>query len=134
MAELPEAVRELLKKGANVWVATTSRDGEPNVSVKGCALLDNENLYFADMYSKKTLENLIYDNRVAVGILSDEDRIAIQVKGVVTLLDEGELFDRVKKHMDGLKRNLPPVKYVVRIRVDSVWDMSASPSSGERLS
>jgi hypothetical protein len=60
VAKLPDNVKELMSKGHNVWVATVGADGAPNISIKGSgALLDDEHLYFADMFSKKTRDNLL---------------------------------------------------------------------------
>ena len=69
MATIPKELHDLLAGGHNVWVATVAPDGTPNVSIKGSgALLDDEHLYFADMFSRKTRENLEHDPRVALGI------------------------------------------------------------------
>jgi len=78
MAKLLQQLREILAGGHNVWVATTGADGMPNVSIKGSgALLDDEHLYFADMSSEKTLDNLRRDPRVAVGI-DDPERLRMR--------------------------------------------------------
>ena len=136
MTTIPRELHDLLTGGHIVWVATVGPDGMPNVSIKGSgALLDDEHLYFADMFSHKTRENLQHDSRVAVGIHDPERKIAMQVKGHADLIDHGEVFDRVN---DGLRemrqeQHLPPVKYVVRITVDSVWDMGPGPHAGEAL-
>ena len=51
-AELQEFI-----KGKEGWVATASRDGTPNVSIKGSLrVLDDEHLVFADLFSRKTRE------------------------------------------------------------------------------
>ena len=69
MTMIPKELHDLLAGGHNVWVATVAADGTPNVSIKGSgALLDDEHLYFADMFSHKTRENLQHNSRVAVGI------------------------------------------------------------------
>ncbi len=134
MATIPDNVKELLRKGHNVWVATIGEDGWPNVAIKGSgALLDDEHLYFADIFSKKTRENLLYNSKVAVGIFDPDERIAVQVKGTADMIQTGELFDTVTKQMADLQMGLPPVVYVVRILVDSVWDMSVGPKAGERI-
>ena len=73
MAKLPKVLSDLLAGGHNVWVGTVDADGMPNVSIKGSgALLDDEHLYFADMFSRKTRENLALNGRVAVGIHDPE--------------------------------------------------------------
>lgn len=131
MAKLPENVKTLLGGGHDLWVATIGADGWPNVAIKGSgALLDDEHLYFADIFSKKTRANLLHCNRVAVGILSSDSKVAIQVKGEATLIEEGELFEKVSKKIESLQMGLPPVRYVVQVRADSVWDMGAGPYAG----
>jgi uncharacterized protein len=134
MAVLPEEVKEIMGKGHNVWVATIGEDGWPNVSIKGSgALLDDEHLYFADIFSKKTRDNLLYNSRVAVGIFHPDKKVAVQIKGVADMIQTGELFDKVAKQIEELQMGLPPVKYVVRIQVQSVWDMTAGPNAGQPL-
>jgi predicted pyridoxine 5'-phosphate oxidase superfamily flavin-nucleotide-binding protein len=134
MATIPENARELLKKGQNVWVATIGEDGWPNVAIKGSgALLDDEHIFFADLFSKKTRENLLYNSRVAVGIFDGEAKVAIQLKGVADMIQTGELYDEVCRQIEDLQRGFPAPAYVVRIQVDSVWDMSAGPNAGEKI-
>ena len=134
MAQLPDNVKEALTGGQNVWVSTIGEDGWPNVAIKGSgALLDDEHIFFADLFSKKTRENLLYNSRVAVGIFDPEKRIAVQVKGVADMIQSGELFEKVKQQIADLQKDLPEPKYVVRIEVQSVWDMTAGPNAGEQI-
>jgi len=134
MAKLPDNVKEILGKGHTVWVATIGADGWPNVAAKGSGgLVDDEHIYFADLFSKKTRENLRHSPKVAIGIHSAEPKLAVQVKGIAKLVDEGELFEMVQARISSLNRGLPPVQYVVEIEVNSVWDMSGGPNAGERI-
>ncbi len=129
-------LRELLGDGHNVWVATVGPDGTPNVSIKGSgALLDDEHVYFADMFGRKTRENLMHDPRVAIGIHDPERKLAMQIKGTAELIDQGEVFARVEERLKGLgeKVQLPPMKYVVRVTVESVWDMGPGPHAGAQI-
>jgi hypothetical protein len=80
MAQIPENVKEMLRGGHNVWVATIGADGWPNVAIKGSgALLDDEHIYFADIFSKKTRDNLLSNGRVAVGIFAADKKVAVRV-------------------------------------------------------
>ncbi|HSL95356.1 MAG TPA: pyridoxamine 5'-phosphate oxidase family protein [Thermoleophilia bacterium] len=136
MTRIPQQLHDLLAGGHDMWVATVGPDGTPNVSIKGSgALLDDEHLYFADMFSHKTRENLEHDARVAVGIDDCDRKVAMQVKGHAELIDHGEVFDRVHEQLCAQAEPLPcpPVKYVVRIAVDSVWDMTPGPHAGEEM-
>lgn len=136
MARIPEELRNLLAGGHNVWVATVGPDGMPNIAIKGSgALLDDEHLYFADMFSRKTRANLQHDPRVAVGIHDPERKIAMQIKGRAELVDHGDAFDQVNEKLQALSSRLPlpPMRYLVRITVESVWDMGPGPHAGEQL-
>ncbi len=136
MSKLPDNLRDLLARNHNVWVATTAPDGTPNVAIKGSgALLDDEHLYFADMFSRKTRENLQHNPRVAVGIYDAEQRVALQVKGSAELIDSGEVFAQIDEKLAPMREKvgLPPLQYVVRIAVESVWDMGPGPRAGEQV-
>ena len=136
MTRIPQELHDILAGGHTIWVATVAPDGMPNVSIKGSgALLDDEHLYFADMFSHKTRENLQHDARVAVGIYDAERKLAMQVKGHAELIDHGAVFDQVNEKLRVINEQLrlPPMKYVVRISVDSVWDMGHGPHAGEEI-
>ena len=135
MKTLPEELLDLLWGGHNVWVATVAPDGTPNVSIKGSgALLDDGHLYFADMFSHKTRENIQHDPRVAVDIHDPErsrhagqgPRRAHRPRRGVRPVDE-----KLRKLCE--QAHLPPVKYVVKIDVESVWDMGPGPHAGQEL-
>jgi predicted pyridoxine 5'-phosphate oxidase superfamily flavin-nucleotide-binding protein len=138
MATIPRKLHDILARGHIIWVATVAPDGMPNVSIKGSGgLLDDEHLYFADLYSHETLENLEHDPRVAVGIHDPQSKVAMQVKGHAELIDEGDLFDEVKvrERLVAIsdRLDLPPLKHVVRITVDSVIDLWPGPHTGEEV-
>lgn len=134
MAKLPEEVKDLMKDGHAIWVSTIGEDGTPNISYKGSgALLDDEHIFFADIFSLKTRENLLQNSRVALGIMSSDKSVAVQVKGVADMIEKGELFDQVSAKMKEMSADLPPVRYVVRILVESVYDLSAGPNAGQKI-
>jgi len=59
----------------------------------------------------------------------------MQVKGSAELIDSGDVFDTVNEKLKAVSEqlHLPPMKYVVRITVESVWDMGPGPNAGEEL-
>ena len=76
------------------WVATSAKDGTPNVSIKGSLwLIDDEHLAFADMSSRKTRGNLLENPKVAVMVYDGDAKKAIMFKGTAELFDEGSLYD-----------------------------------------
>ena len=63
MAKLTEEMKKFFNEQRDpsmVFVGTASKEGTPNVVVKGTfiKLLDDETLVYADVYSGKTLKNI----------------------------------------------------------------------------
>ena len=134
MARIPAEVRDLLTEGHSVWVATLGEDGMPNIAVKRSAtLLDEEHLYIADMFTGKTHENLAANHRAAVGVYDSRRGIAYQLKGRVDLIESGGLVERASARLSDLNDHLPPVKYVARMTVESVWNMATGRHAGEMI-
>ena len=136
MATIPQKLHDVLAGGHNIWVATVGPDGMPNVSIKGSgSLLDDQHIYFADLYHKETLENLERDPRIAVGVHDYPSRVAMQVKGHAEIVDHGDLVDEMKQRLAAVseKWRLPPVKHVVIVTVDSVVDLWPGPHAGETV-
>jgi predicted pyridoxine 5'-phosphate oxidase superfamily flavin-nucleotide-binding protein len=134
MAKIPAEVRDLLTEGHSVWVATLGEDGMPNIAVKRSAtLLDEEHVYVADMFRGKTHDNLAANHRAAIGVYDSARGIACQLKGRVDLIEDGGLVERASARLSDLNDRLPPVKYVARMTVESVWNMAAGRHAGEMI-
>lgn len=136
MVTIPQQLHDVLAEGHNIWVATVAPDGTPNVSIKGSgSLLDDQHIYFADLYHKETLENLEHDPRIAIGVHDYARKVAMQVKGHAEILDHGELVDEMRQKLAAVseKWRLPPVKHVVCVTVESVVDLWPGPHAGEQV-
>jgi predicted pyridoxine 5'-phosphate oxidase superfamily flavin-nucleotide-binding protein len=131
--KIPSEVQTFLA-GKQGWVATASRDGTPNLSIKGSLrMLDDEHLVFADLFSLKTRKNLEENPRVAVMVYEEASRKGFMIRGITEQLAGGPLFDETVAGLKKAMPQLPPPKYVVRITVESVWDQSAGASGGRQL-
>jgi predicted pyridoxine 5'-phosphate oxidase superfamily flavin-nucleotide-binding protein len=134
MAQLPENVVNVLEGGHTLWVATANAEGYPNITIKGSgAVADNEHLYFADLFSKKTRANLEQNPFVAIGIHDTDSHLAVQVKGRATMSDKGALYDKVVAALKAKAPGLPAPKYVVEVAVESVWDMTPGQNAGNQI-
>src|ERR1039458_4887751 len=97
MAKIPKEVQEFLK-GKMAWVATASSDGMPNTTPKGSVkIIDEEHIVFADLFSKKTRENLQTNPKVAVTVADMTTYKGYQIKGSAELLESGPRFDHSAK-------------------------------------
>jgi uncharacterized protein len=121
-------------QGKMAWVATASPDGVPNATPKGTVkVIDDEHLVFADLFSRKTRENLLKNPKVAVTVIDEKSHKGFQIKGVVELLTAGELFAQVSEELKKAPMKLPPATYVVKITVDAVFDQSVGPNAGQQI-
>jgi predicted pyridoxine 5'-phosphate oxidase superfamily flavin-nucleotide-binding protein len=133
MASIPKFVQEFLP-GKLAWVATASRDGEPNVTPKGTLkLLDENHVVFADLFSMKTQKNLLENKKVAVTVVDAATGKGYQLKGTAEVIGSGALFDEVGKQLKEAPKALPPVRHVVKITVETVFDQSAGADAGKQI-
>jgi uncharacterized protein len=77
------------------YVATVSKDGTPNLSPKGSLdVWDDEHLYFADIASPTTIENLGHNPAIEVNAIDIIKRRGFRFKGTADVVDEGPVFER----------------------------------------
>ena len=133
MSKIPQEIQEFIK-GKMAWVATASADGIPNATPKGSVrVIDDEHLVFADLFSLKTRANLKENPKVAVTVVDEKRYKGYQLKGSAELLTAGPIFDQVAEELKKAPMKLPPVNYVVKITVDSIFDQSVGPDAGKKI-
>ncbi len=131
--KIPAEVQPFLT-GKEGWVATASKDGLPNLSIKGSLrMLDDEHLVFADINSKKTRRNLEENPRAAVMVYDATSRRGFMIRGTCEMFPNGPLYEQTAAAIHKAMPQLPPPQYVVRITVESVWDQSAGPGGGRQI-
>jgi predicted pyridoxine 5'-phosphate oxidase superfamily flavin-nucleotide-binding protein len=133
MVKIPKEVQEFMQ-GKVAWVATSSPEGVPNVTPKGTVrVIDDEHLVFADLFSRKTRENLLKNPQVAVTVIEEKSHKGFQIKGTAELLKAGQLFDQMAAELKKAPMKLPPATYVVKITVEAVFDQSVGPEAGKQI-
>ena len=71
---------------------------------------------FADLFSRKTRENLKENPQVSVTVID-----LATFKGTAELIDSGPVFEKVKEQLKQAPRQLPPPVYVVSIAVNAIY-------------
>ena len=133
MVSIPKYVQDFLP-GKLAWVATASRDGQPNVTPKGSLkLLDEHHVLFADLFSLKTRKNLEENAKVAVTVVDTATAKGYQLKGIAEVVTSGPLLEETSKQLKESPRGLPPLHHVVKITVESVFDQSVGPDAGKQI-
>ncbi|OGB89950.1 hypothetical protein A2625_07710 [candidate division WOR-1 bacterium RIFCSPHIGHO2_01_FULL_53_15] len=132
MAKLTEEMKKFFNEQRDpsmVFVGTASKEGTPNVVVKGTfiKLLDDETLVYADVYSGKTLKNIAENPQVTMAAVNTKTFKGYQFKGKAEVVTSGSLLDEAK----GLKP--PQLKSVTKIKVEEIYRLDYGPKAGEKL-
>jgi hypothetical protein len=131
--KIPAELQEFIK-GKQGWVATASKDGKPNLSIKGSLkMLDEEHLLFSDVFSVKTRKNLLENPQVAIMVYDAESRRGYMFQGTAELLSNGSLYDQTVESTKKAAPQMPATKYVVKVSVESIYDQSAPPNGGKQI-
>jgi predicted pyridoxine 5'-phosphate oxidase superfamily flavin-nucleotide-binding protein len=114
-------------------VATASKDGWPNVVPIGFVeLVDNETIWIADNFMKKTLANVKENPRISIFIWGPETKGCFQVKGDVELKTSGPEFDKMQETVRA-KMAKAPAKGLLIMKIREVYQCAPGPNAGDKL-
>ncbi|TAJ45038.1 pyridoxamine 5'-phosphate oxidase family protein [Methanofollis fontis] len=114
-------------------VATASKEGEPNVVPIGfCMLMDDETIWIADNFMKKTLANLKENPRVGIYIWGPETKGCYQIKGDVVIVNEGEDFQKMREIVLS-KMSKAPAKNLIVVTITEAYSCTPGPGAGDRI-
>ncbi len=126
MAKIPEEAKNFIEEGRLAYVATCSRDGRPHVVPKGSlAVLDDEHLVFADLYTGLTRRNLEENPRIAVVIVNPAAYTGYEIRGRAEMIERGPLFDQLAAKVTHGQMMYHRAKHAVKIRIDEVVELKA---------
>ncbi|HRZ86665.1 MAG TPA: pyridoxamine 5'-phosphate oxidase family protein [bacterium] len=159
-SKITEDLKHFLESQGIIHVATCGADCMPNVSPKGPLKIDGDTIYFLDLYSKKTRDNLRHNNKIAIEVVDAVNYRGYQLRGTAELIGKGTTFEKYKniwRHQknklivdrivraiqrgmphDVSEKNLPHPQYLVKVTVSEVIDLvprqesDHSPKSGRR--
>jgi predicted pyridoxine 5'-phosphate oxidase superfamily flavin-nucleotide-binding protein len=101
--------------------------------------LDDETLILVDNYFLKTRKNIEENPHVTVSFWVSEEKDGrvitkegYQMKGRITIQMSGQLYDEVKSEMKAIRADFP-VKAIVLMKVEEIYDVRAGPDAGRRL-
>ncbi|MEK6977149.1 MAG: pyridoxamine 5'-phosphate oxidase family protein [Candidatus Hydrothermarchaeota archaeon] len=132
MAKMPKMVMDLFNDPHSYKaLATSTRDGVPNVSPKhSIVALDEETLAFADIFGSKTNRNLEENMRVAA-VAWKMPPVGYQVKGLFEgFKTSGPAFENLSKRIkEAINLDINAVGF---IRVEEVYSV-APPDAGKKI-
>jgi predicted pyridoxine 5'-phosphate oxidase superfamily flavin-nucleotide-binding protein len=133
MVRLDEKMKKIFEKAPVYPLATASKTGEPNVApMKSVWLVDDETVWVADNFMKKTLANLEENPRAAIFLWGPETGGCIQVKGDVEILTSGSEYEKMRA-MVKAKSEKYPAKSLVVIRITEVYSCAPGAEAGDLI-
>ncbi len=95
MAVLTDDMKRVIREQRLGFYATVCEDGSPNLSPKGSTyVLDNNRVFFADIRSPQTVENIRRGSRVEVNVVDPFVRKGYRFTGTGAVHERGsQLFD-----------------------------------------
>ncbi len=132
--KLNEEIIEFLEDNP-AEIATVDDDGNPNVTPKGSLqAIDEETIVYAEMYPDgKTAENIKENSKVAVSVVDYSEQKAYMIRGEASLVNEGEVYDKVVESVKEAPMDLPKPDFAGKIKVKKIIDHSAGPEAGKEI-
>lgn len=133
MVRLDEKMKKIFEKAPVYPLATASKAREPNVApMKSVWLVDDETVWVADNFMKKTLANLEENPRAAIFLWGPETGGCIQVKGDVEILTSGPEYEKMRATVKA-KSEKYPAKSLVVIRISEVYSCAPGAEAGDLI-
>lgn len=133
MVKLVDEMKEAFSKVRVFPVATASKDGIPNVVPIGfCMLMDDETIWIADNFMRKTLANLKENPHIALYVWGPEIKGCFQLKGDVTIFTEGDDFQKMREIVLA-KMSRAPAKSLIVMKITEAYSCAPGPGAGERI-
>ncbi|MEM4405812.1 MAG: pyridoxamine 5'-phosphate oxidase family protein [Candidatus Methanomethylicaceae archaeon] len=140
---IPQHVKETLEaaqKERRLVVATSSKSAVPNAAPIGILkIVNDETLLIVDNYFLKTRQNLEENPHVSISAWHMEEKegslstkAAYQLKGRAKIVSSGELYERVRTEIKSKRPELP-VKAIVLIKVEEIYDSKSGPNAGKPI-
>ncbi len=121
MIELSADVEAIIKQAMLSFVATVNEDGTPSLSPKASLTVRNGVLYFADIASPRTIQNLMRNPAVEINVVDIFQRRGYRFKGhALVLAQRGDEFLMIADWVRATNGPEYPVDHVVRIEPISI--------------
>jgi predicted pyridoxine 5'-phosphate oxidase superfamily flavin-nucleotide-binding protein len=112
MAKLTDEAKKMIADHGPALIATASKQGKPNVSIKGSfRVLDDEHVVFADIASPRTMANLRENPQLAAIVFDPATRKGCRIWGKAEIVDSMSAVFAAKKM---------EVKHLVKVTVEDV--------------
>ena len=135
MAKLTPEMKDVMEKTRGYAVATCSKDGIPNVvPIHFIKILSDDEIMMADIFMKKTFENIQQNPVVAISAWDWDvkPRKGYQFKGTPRIDTSGKIYEMAVDMVKAKKPELTPKSAVV-VKITDVFVTSPGPDAGKHV-
>jgi hypothetical protein len=134
MVKIPEEIKEFLKTSL-AYVATVDAKGMPNVVPKGdIALLGEDEIVFADLYSHQTKRNLAKNPHISICLVNSASYTGYQLKGKAKIIEHGKEYEELERQVSGAGQlSHIEAKYAVKIKVNKIIDIGYTHTADKEI-
>ena len=125
--EMRDLLNNALDDGCYSYVGTASRDGRPQISMRGSlSVYDGETLAFWERSRRSSLDNVTENPQVVIFYRNPDKRINWRFHGTATLHETGEIRDKVMAQtpQPELDRDPERTGIAVLVRIDEITALS----------
>ena len=115
---IPENIKKLLKIWKILYLATSTKEGVPNLIAVECCGIASDKILIADCHFEKTKKNLDENKRVA--ILTESNKEHYQIKGTAEYQSSGKYFDKIVKMLEGTGYQ---ARGIILVSCDEIYDL-----------
>ena len=133
MIYITDETRQLIDNayadGVPCILGTASRDGHPQISMKGSVLVfDRETLAYWERAKRSALENVGENPNVVIFYRNPEQRINWRFYGTATIYESGAIWDNVMHRTIPAELDRDPDRQgvAVLVRLDQVTELSGN--------
>ena len=130
--KIPDEIKQFFESVPVMAFSTADKDGKPNVvAIASKKIVNDDTIWVIDTFFKKTKENLLQNNKVAIAMWKEKK--GYQIKGIATYHSKDKIFEEAKKWILQLKPN-KIVKGVVEIKVTEIYSITPTyEEAGKRV-
>lgn len=133
MPKLNEAVKSVIAKTKIFPVATASKNGVPNVvPFAFVKVYDEDTILLADNFMNKSLNNLKENPEMAICVWDTESNQSYQIKGPVTIVTSGKVFEETVQWVKGVMEQMAP-KSALLLKAAHVYVCQPGSDLGKEL-
>ena len=127
--EMREMLNSALADSMVCLVGTASKDGQPQISMKGSvSVYDDETLAYWERSLRSALENVSENPKVVIFYRNPEKRINWRFQGIATAYESGEIREKVKGQtpQPELDRDPDDKGVAILVKVDRITDLGGT--------